>query len=1258
MGELHLHLTGSDLSSLVPELSYEGSRYTGDVVNLRLDADDFKDLRWLWEDPVVDLYKPGSGRRHRAEQAALRIGEMLGQAFAASEPMRRLLDQALQSSKDEVVLVSSELDDALILPWELARASGGRHFISAVGGLARLRMNVPVPMVPFRDRSGPLRVLLVVSRPNAEEDVEYQAIATKLLDRLAGKAEVTLVRPGTFNALRRALDQGGWDIVHYDGHGAAGKLFFEDGPVAAERLGSMLGGAGVPLFAMNACQSAAAETTIGIAERNVCSVAHALVRTGATGVVAMGASVRVSSAVAFFDRFYEELAVGTTLARAAHRARRAVEAGQRQGLLDWAIPVLYLRQDIAPLAQRAAAPSKVLQTLQGFLPDATISIGNEVGSIFIGRDGDLYRLDRAVDERPCVLIYGVSGIGKTTLVEYLLMWRRRTGGADRVLNFSFRHAPSMESLTQALQDEVAEAHPESIPMFNSPRWSITPLSDRLLRLGQVLTAEGSPMCLVLFDNLETLGGYPEVGSGPYTDQERALFRRLLSVMSGPRCRVLLTSRRDEVEFLGDSVARLRLTGVKDRYRLMLLQEYAKVFDAERRLRDALQDEQRKPVLNGLLRLLGGHPLATRVAAYGLKKRSVAEVLASIQGESEQIRVPTSDWGTRSEDWEQVLAGVLDHLPERRRRALGILGVFVGPFTETDLVLFVGHELPDSILVDRSELSLRRLLVEAHDLGLIAPSDEWEKVWAVLPGVRAALHRLWWDTLDEETQKDIEQRYVNHWLLCESVISGPEGIDDDEMTHASVNEENLRHALALAERNRQWTAVSALIGILTLLFRRYHREKDREYLRREWLNKTTHAMRDPAHSTDTKLLNLWCTLRWDEGDHLLDFGHYEQARGVFLETIERLDSRAPMRRKWLDVFSSSLGVAEIHLGNYDNADKWLKRSLEVLRRGKGRRDGEFGEVFHHLGRLSEARGNTTEAETWYKKSLKIRKRINDPRGLAATLHHLGRIAELRGELEKAEVWYHQSLLIEESVGNLPGIAESYHQLGTLALRRESFDAAEEWYRKSMGVKESLGYQLADTRQQLGEVEAGRGNLSAAKEWYLASRGEYEEIGDRPGIAACCQSLGMIEFRSRNFDAAGKWYQTSLAISRETGLVLEEARALYHLGLIDIFRGEYRHALAAHLAAFASCCDQESELRTFVLLAMNRVYCTIGETAFSEICDQLNTPPFVLDGLVSVFTCQEEVEGQEGQGLPADVDGNITFQVFYPPFTKRSGGGYHS
>ncbi len=143
----------------------------------------------------------------------------------------------------------------------------------------------------------------------------------------------------------------------------------------ANRLGTLLQQARVPLMVLSACQSAKQEKTNPYA-----SVAARLIQAGVGSVLAMNYSVLVVAAHKFVSAFYAALAAGLTVGQAVDEGRFAllqdvdrhtltrrdaddnlIEETVR--LQDWFLPALYQQNDdpaifaaAAPEARSAAAP--------------------------------------------------------------------------------------------------------------------------------------------------------------------------------------------------------------------------------------------------------------------------------------------------------------------------------------------------------------------------------------------------------------------------------------------------------------------------------------------------------------------------------------------------------------------------------------------------------------------------------------------------------------------------------------------------------------------------------------------------------------------------------------------------------------------------------------------------------------------------------------------------------------------------------------
>ena len=104
--------------------------------------------------------------------------------------------------------------------------------------------------------------------------------------------------------------------------------------------------------------------------------------------------------------------------------------------------------------------------------------------------------------------------------------------------------------------------------------------------------------------------------------------------------------------------------------------------------------------------------------------------------------------------------------------------------------------------------------------------------------------------------------------------------------------------------------------------------------------------------------------------------------------------------------------------------------------------EVSAVYIQLGLIEYWRRNFDAAEKWYRKALEIEERIGDEHSAARTYHYLSSVAKGRGDFESAEKWLWKSIHIREKQGDDIGASDCYHQLGLIAYGRGDLDAAEQ------------------------------------------------------------------------------------------------------------------------------------------------------------------------------------------------------------------------
>ena len=397
----------------------------------------------------------------------------------------------------------------------------------------------------------------------------------------------------------------GYLIFEDPGSGANQQLV--DGPA----LGRLLTATGVPVLVLNACRSAYTETPGRPAEQDAGpgpdpgpgpgrdragleedvhariraygSLAAEVADAGVPGVVAMRYNVYVVTAAQYVADMYAHLLSGKSLGRAATAARRALaDNPTRQigpipvALQDWVVPVVY---EAAPLTllrpEQREAPLIHLTPADSAEDRAGAGVPRPPDAGFFGRDETLLALDRVFDTGQVVLLRAFAGAGKTATAAEFARWYQATGGlyhpelgAGPVLWSSFEHHLPLDRLLDAAGDAFA-------PLLeaNGVHWqAITTTAERR---GLVLAILSQVPVLWVWDNTEPVTGFPPGTPSAWTPGEQDQIAGFLADLAQQtRCKVLLTSRRDEQAWLGALPARLRLPPMPMRERLQLAQALA------------------------------------------------------------------------------------------------------------------------------------------------------------------------------------------------------------------------------------------------------------------------------------------------------------------------------------------------------------------------------------------------------------------------------------------------------------------------------------------------------------------------------------------------------------------------------------------------------------------------------------------------------------------------------------------------------------
>lgn len=757
------------------EVPHEATQTVDAEFNFALTAQDREDMRWYLENYLQYPLDPNPSIAARIETRLHDLGiELFRCLFQANEAARDLwatLRANLAQTRIEIV---TEVAAATAIPWELLRdpETDKPLAITAHTFVRSYSQATQPPALPRLQTGDKIRVLLVIARPQAGNDVPFRSVAIPLLKGFGQDArqyiQLDVLRPPTYptlaDTLRQAHTNGQpYHIVHFDGHGTYntperveqlggekiinrqnykngaqphGFLLFENPDhdsnvelVDGSRLGQLLDDCGVPLLILNACKSAYAETEIGEGPQEVSqyhetvrqfgSLAQIIVNAGVVGVVAMAYNIYVVTAAQFGAQLYKALRQGQSLGTAVSQGRKHLYDKPQRAiafdplpLQDWWVPIVYETTPLT-LFTPQATPNLTWQPskplAEGFLDDQLPAVP-DVG--FIGRHETLLALDRSFDSQQIVLLYGGAGSGKTSASAEFARWYSLTGGLGRqpiVLFSSFERYLTLPRLLDKLGQVFG-----GLLEQNGIHWLALDNSQRrnlTLQLFQQFPV------LWLWDNVEPVAGFPAGADTPWSqDEQQELVAFLRACASQTRARFLLTSRRDELGWLNDLPRRIAMPPMPFAEGV----ELARALAAKHGYR-LTEVEDWTP----LLRYCQGNPLTLTVIvgqALREKRTTRADILAfvrllrageaNLDGYAKQVRDKSLG--------ASLSYGFSHAFNEDERRILALLHLFQG-FVDVNALVYMGdfkHEwsLPELRGLSRDQAIV--LLDRAVEIGLL------------------------------------------------------------------------------------------------------------------------------------------------------------------------------------------------------------------------------------------------------------------------------------------------------------------------------------------------------------------------------------------------------------------------------------------------------------------------------------------------------------------------------------------------------------
>ena len=1008
------------------------------------------DLRWYLEKFLVNPFDPDTHTAERLLMALKQWGTQAFDALFAKRPGADFLSAAKSVGYEQLRLRISSNDPAVLSwPWEgLFDTTAG----SALGLLCSIERRIddkvadPIPIASQLPRER-VNILLVTARP-FEQDVGYRSISRRLVELVDEKelpASIHLLRPPTFDRLREHLAERThyYHILHFDGHGAFGvskgadltassqvspyslkaahgHLIFEkaDGTpdfISAATLSPLLREYAVPAVVLNACQSAMADRSAG---NPFSSVAASLLQAGTRSVVAMAYSLYVSAAQEFLPAFYANLFKTGDIAEALRKGRQQMFARplrvSNRGpypLQDWLVPVAFQQAPLdfafADQAKREAGASP-----EDKLPQQALEQG-PYG--FIGRDGLLLRLERAMRRRPgAILLHGMGGIGKTTLAQGFVKWLYATEGLGQGCIW-LRFSDDIRS---------AEYIFNAMGRFLGDKFLSL---DRAAKIDNLVRVFNEKPFVIVWDNFETAAGIAGTElNASLAKEQLALLRQLVVRLRGGRSKIIITSRSNET-WLGKERVKIPIGGLDGEERWQFL---GRVIDDL-----GIEVNREAKALSDLVDRLEGHPLAMQVILPMLEEINPEALLTQYE---KSLTACGDSHDPQTKRFFATLHLAETSLPRELRPLLTPLALHER-YVDTRLLKEICQKAAAPDLEERVESFAAAL----GGMGLLSLHSASMGLYEMHPALGSYLRS---QVLNKATDSDLWARAFVDIMGSLADACARKPLHEQRpvfLLHGANFYQALQHARHMKMLQAQAALVQALAAFAQNSFNF-----------------------DQAGDLFEQLAQIAASSKLHKGEALA----YHQL-GIIAQ--ERRDFSAA--EKW---YRKSLAIKEKHgnehgaaityhqLGtiaeerhDFSAAEKWYRKSLAIDEK-HGNEHG-VAITYHQLGMITEKRRDFSVAEKWYRKSLAIKEKHGNEHGAAKTYGQLGLLGLAQGNHLESGRWMVKAAagFARQNDSRLAAqVAHNFYKLMKAAPANEHQALIDMWNESGLDAWESISRMI--------------------------------------------------------------------------------------------------------------------------------------------------------------------------------------------------------
>jgi len=691
---------------------------------------------------------------------------------------------------------------------------------------------------------------------------------------------------------------------------------------------------------------------------------------------------------------------------------------------------------------------------------------------FIGRVDAIQKLEQAVQkESAAILIHGVTGVGKTSLLRCFMRWMFNTDclryGGD---NFWFQFE-DIYSAEQVIERMLLVTGVDNIIPTNI-EGKIEFLANKFNKWQH----------FIVWDNFESAFTVTGVNnSARLTERDKELLIQFIHMLRGGQSKVFITSISPENWLPLSDCQRVQLNGLEEEdlwsYCIAVSDSFGLAIDKS--------DKK----LYELLNRLDGNPLSVRVALFCLANFAFTpqELLATLD----------NSYDEKTTIIYSLLSVFIQNIDNSFTRFLSLLGLHEY-FIDTTFLSDMTGNPDDNAFIEQlfDLLSKTGLCRNIH--GPVNDLTCEAGMYSINPALGMFLQNVF------PASEDTQHAFVYGLMKLVDII-----IHEKFYGVLAKFGVNLQRAIKIAKKmDMEEELLVLMLG--SAVYTDNHRqfaettrkygqmaETAKSYGNMEWEAVAYHQMGNIAYELHDFEAALVCykqslEINLKTGNERMEAHNYHQLGNIaylcwdFATAAHWYKQALPLKLKQIDNHDKTIsypqpGMIAINIRDFSFFDKWCKQMLGLIQlRGD---EADMPTAYPKLPMLQSLIGDTEDSSkinmavgVYFSRLMQIEQlhTKNDKKGdtKPSIYHHFGMITKDRNDFDTATKLGNQLLEISLKLDNDTAAAEVYRHIGSTASRQMDYDVAIKWLEQSLAIYLRHGneYVINIIRQEITSIKA--------------------------------------------------------------------------------------------------------------------------------------------------------------------------------------------